>query len=56
MDKIAGLDHNHAGGAAIRVAVGQPEEGHPLNLTHPVDRQGGWHGALLVAGIEALRS
>jgi hypothetical protein len=31
----AGLHYDHAGSAAIRMAIGQPEEGHPLNLALP---------------------
>ena len=28
----AGLDHDHASGAAIRMAIGQPEEGRSVSL------------------------
>jgi hypothetical protein len=39
MEKAVELDH--AGGAAIRRAVGQPEEGHGLSVaTSPGARQG----------------
>jgi hypothetical protein len=31
----AGLNHDHARRSAIRMAISQPEEGHPLNLGHP---------------------
>jgi hypothetical protein len=40
MEKVVGLDHDHAGNAAVRIAgnaalriaVGQPEEGHGLSV------------------------
>jgi hypothetical protein len=32
VEKVAGLDHHDAGCAAVRVAVGQPEEGHGLSV------------------------
>jgi hypothetical protein len=31
VEKIGRVDHHHAGGAAIRVAVGQPKERHPVS-------------------------
>jgi hypothetical protein len=37
VEKIGRVDHHHAGGAAIRVAVGQPEERHGLSVA-------GWPG------------
>jgi hypothetical protein len=33
MQKAAGLDHDHASGAAIRMAIGQPKEGHGHGLS-----------------------
>jgi hypothetical protein len=30
-----GLDHDHAGGAAIKMAIGQSEKRHPLSLALP---------------------
>jgi hypothetical protein len=36
MEKAVGVvDHGDTGRAAIRMAVGQPEEGHPFNLALP---------------------
>jgi hypothetical protein len=29
------LHHDHTGGATVRMAIGQPEEGHPLSLAIP---------------------
>ena len=40
-EKIAELDHHHAGGATIGMTVVQPEEGHPLNLARPAGRREG---------------
>ena len=37
MEEIAGLDHDHAGGAAVGMAVIQPEQGHGLSVA-------GWPG------------
>jgi hypothetical protein len=31
MEEIAGLDHDHAGGAAVGMAAIQPEQGHKYN-------------------------
>jgi hypothetical protein len=35
MEEAMGLHHDHAGSAAVRMAVGQPEEGHPVSLSLP---------------------
>jgi hypothetical protein len=37
MKKAVGLDHDHAGSAALRMAIGYPKEGHPLSLVIPAD-------------------
>src|SRR5262249_12965429 len=41
MEEIAGLDHDHAGSAAIGTAVGQPKERHPLSLAPSSRHEGG---------------
>jgi hypothetical protein len=41
MEEIAGFDHDHAGGAAIRTAVIQPEQGHKHNCSEEVRLAGG---------------
>ena len=41
MEEAAGLDHDHAGSAAIRMVIGQPEEGHVASLA---GRLGGREG------------
>jgi hypothetical protein len=33
MEQAGGLDHDHAGGAAIKMVVGQAEEGHRTSLS-----------------------
>jgi hypothetical protein len=35
LQKTVGLDHDSAGSAAIRMAICQPEERHPLSLALP---------------------
>jgi hypothetical protein len=53
MEEAGGLDHDHAGSAAIGMAIGQPEQGHRVSLIassalgteHASVRLGGWENA-----------
>ena len=55
LQEIGRVDQHHAGGAAMRAAVGQPKERHQVNLARSTGRREGgivpgWSSCVLNAG------